>query len=172
MGSEKLPKCFGDGALYDPKCKECAGGYDPSCTDNPGHIREKCGVFEACGAQCRAKTAAAKLASYPSVQQQSPVFSGSSVSRQIPVQMSPQYQRSSFVSYQNPQVHTPIASSAQMMPVNYGMPSYLTVLEPKRMKKNKKWKSLSCEVGRSIGKSIGHSIAFFFDSVPWESEEE
>jgi hypothetical protein len=59
-----------------------------------------------------------------------------------------------------------------MMPVNYGMPSYLTVLEPKRMKKNKKWKSLSCEVGRSIGKSIGHSIAFFFDSVPWESEEE
>jgi len=60
---------------------------------------------------------------------------------------------------------------AQMMPVNYGMPSYLSVLEPKRMKKGRKWMSLRNEVGRSIGKSVGHSLAHFFDSVTWGDDD-
>lgn len=84
----------------------------------------------------------------------------------------PSQQQPNFVAPQNLyQQQAPVMMPAQMMPVNYGMPSYLSILEPKRLKKGKKWKSLSYEVGRSMGKSIGHSIAFFFDSVPWDYDD-
>jgi len=170
--SDELPDCFGDPKLYDPKCTECRGGYDPSFTEDPGHIRPKCAVFEACGARSRAKLASGGLSHYSTVQPQRPerpvTLTGKQGTPGALVPVNQQAQQVQFVHPQNLQpVQAPVMVPAQMMPVNYGVPSYLSVLEPKRLKKGKKWKSLTCEVGRSIGKSVGHSIAFFFDSVPW-----
>lgn len=171
--ADELPNCFGDLKLYDPKCAECAGGYDPSFTESPSHMRTKCAVFEACGAQVRAKGAADRVkAAFQPTQPYAPTrtvtLSKGPMPQSVPVQMAQTPQQVQFVSPQNLQpAQAPVMVAAQMMPVNYGMPSYLSALEPKRMKKGKKWQSLTCEVGRSIGKSVGHSIAFFFDSVPW-----
>lgn len=55
----------------------------------------------------------------------------------------------------------------QMMPVNYQMPSYLTVPEP--MQPGGFWKMFGVTVFRSMGKSVGHSVAHMFDSVPFGS---
>lgn len=184
--ADELPECFGDPNVHDAKDPECKGGYDPSYTESPDHIRAKCGVFEACGARARAKEAAIKAqntaARYqqtqnrPSYQQpQSRPVTLSNYSRSASVQapQPQQQQQPTFVAPQNLQPQqAPVMVPAQMMPVNYGMPSYLSVLEPKRMKKGKKWKSLTHEIGRSMGKSIGHSFAFFFDSVPWSDDDD
>lgn len=48
-----------------------------------------------------------------------------------------------------------------MMPVNYGLPQYLTVREP--VTGGALMKRLGVEVIRSMGKSFGHTIAHFFD---------
>lgn len=51
----------------------------------------------------------------------------------------------------------------QMMPVNYQMPSYLSNPEPNE---GGFWKMFGLTVFRSMGKSMGHSVAYMFDSVP------
>jgi len=164
---ETLPKCFGDTDLYDPKNAECAGGYDPSFYEEGSHVRPKCATFEACGSHCRAKNAINRVGGAAAL---------TTPSRSVTVLQSnkkgqPQHiavSQPTFVTAEQLQAQpAPILVANQMMPVNYGMPSYLSVLEPERKKKGKKWKSLTSEVGRSIGKSVGHSIAHFFDSVPW-----
>jgi hypothetical protein len=52
----------------------------------------------------------------------------------------------------------------QMMPVNYAMPAYLSNPEPNNP--DGFWKMLGVTVFRSMGKSVGHSVAHVFDSVP------
>lgn len=49
----------------------------------------------------------------------------------------------------------------QMMPVNYGMPGYLTAPEPSQPGFAR---ALGRTVARSIAKAFGHSIAHFFDA--------
>ena len=51
----------------------------------------------------------------------------------------------------------------QMMPVNYTMPSYLSVPEDPSASF---WRALWMSLFRSFGKALGHSIANFFDSHP------
>lgn len=53
----------------------------------------------------------------------------------------------------------------QMMPVNYQMPAYLTA--PEVPQPGGFWRMLGHTVVRSMGKSIGHSIAHLFDTVPF-----
>lgn len=48
----------------------------------------------------------------------------------------------------------------QMMPVQYQMPSYLSVPEVRTTF----WKTLGLELVRGMGKALGHSIAHFFDN--------
>jgi hypothetical protein len=48
-----------------------------------------------------------------------------------------------------------------MVPVNYGMPQYLTVREP--VNGQRLFTRLGVEVLRSMGKSFGHTLANFFD---------
>lgn len=170
---EALPKCFGDTELYDPKCAECAGGYDPSFYEDGSHSRPKCATFEGCGSHCRAKNAISRVGgskhlATPSRSVTVLQTNGKPGKGQPLVGPQPVFVTSEQLQAQQ----APVMVANQMMPVNYGMPAYLSVLEPKRKKKGKKWKSLSSEVGRSIGKSLGHSIAHFFDSVPWLSDEE
>lgn len=64
-----------------------------------------------------------------------------------------------------PQQPPPVAYQ-QMMPVNYQMPSYLSVPEP-RDEDSSIWSVLAKEIARSALKSTGHTIANFFDWTPW-----
>jgi hypothetical protein len=50
----------------------------------------------------------------------------------------------------------------QMMPINHYMPQYLTARQPV-VPGQSMAKRLLIEAGRSIGKSLGHTIAHFFD---------
>lgn len=71
--------------------------------------------------------------------------------QQMPQQMMPQM--ATQMGYQ------------QMMPVNYQMPAYLTAPEPTAP--GGFWKMFGRTVFRSMGKSVGHSVAYMFDSVPF-----
>ena len=53
----------------------------------------------------------------------------------------------------------------QMMPVNYMMPSYLSNPEP--VEPGGFWRMMGRTVFRSMGKSVGHSVAHIFDSIPF-----
>lgn len=192
---EDPPHCFG-GSLWDPKAKECAGGMDPAYTDENGsHIRQKCLFFEACGAKLQASrmeparglldpkslvkaTGVPTLG--PSRQVEQPTqfvqqFMSSLSQRQVPVQAIQPYVPQQM-SMQGKPIHLPPAQVPQaygqipvgyqqMMPVNYQMPGYLSVPEV-RQPEQSFWSFLSKTVLRSMGKSLGHSIAHLFDTVP------
>lgn len=53
----------------------------------------------------------------------------------------------------------------QMMPVNYQMPSYLSIAEP--VEPGGFWGMFGRTIFRSMGKSIGHSVAHMFDTIPF-----
>jgi hypothetical protein len=63
-----------------------------------------------------------------------------------------------------PQQMMPQMGYQQMMPVNYQMPAYLTAPEP--LHEGGFWKMFATTVFRSMGKSVGHSVSFMFDSIP------
>lgn len=78
----------------------------------------------------------------------------------------PYYGMKPTSSVQQPAVPAPPAYGyQQMMPVNYQMPGYLTVPE-QRYEGQSFWSFLGRTVLRSLGKSMGHSIAHLFDTVP------
>jgi hypothetical protein len=58
----------------------------------------------------------------------------------------------------------PLPGYQQMMPVNFHVPQYLTVREDRRPGESI-FTMLGREVLRSIGKSIGHTLGNFFDTV-------
>lgn len=68
-------------------------------------------------------------------------------------------------------VHPSMASVPHMVPVNHQMPgtqmpSYLTVPEP-IIPGQGLGRPFAATVGRSIMKAVGHTIANWFDHVPW-----
>lgn len=196
--SEDENPCFG-GPLYDPASVECSGGYDPSYVDEDAspkerHLRPRCELFEACGAQVRAKRYAEAsrrnarivppIAATPRPEPLSPARIYASQPA-VDAQAQKIAELKNKIAWlegqtisppvQQPQALTPVMPQqlppAQMLPVNYGMTSYLSVLEPGRRKKGKKWRSLASETARSIFKASGHSFSYFFDTVPWGEED-
>lgn len=190
---ENPPPCFGDPKLWDPKASECAGGMDPAFTNEHGsHVREKCVFFESCGTRVQASRMepARSLLDPKSLLKNTPPLLGPA----RPPQQSQPSQTSQFVerfmtsiasqpiqqvqqNYMNQPpraIHlppqqvpqgVPIAGYQAMMPVNYQMPGYLSVPE-QRHPAESFWTFLGRTIFRSMGKSLGHSIAHLFDTVP------
>jgi len=76
-----------------------------------------------------------------------------------------QAQREYFLQMQRAgHVPGPMPGYQQMMPVNYHMPSYLSIQEPHQP--GGFWKMFTRTVFRSMGKAVGHSIANMFDTIP------
>ncbi len=183
---EEPPHCFGS-SLWDPKAKECAGGMDPAFTDEAGtHVRRPCMFFDACGTKLQAsrmEPARALLDSKSLVRRTDGIptlgpakeqsqtaafverFAHSLAQSAIPTYMQQSNQKTIHLPPQQvPQYQPPVGYQA-MMPVNYQMPGYLTVPEVRHSDESF-WQLLGRTILRSMGKSIGHSIAHLFDTVP------
>lgn len=182
------PPCFGDKALWDPKAPECAGGEDPAYQAEDGsRKRQKCLFFEACGQKVQAsrmEPARSLLDPKSLVKNNIPTLGPSRLQHnpisqaiekfsqsisQYQVAVPPQQQQQRSVPWATPQQQQQVPQMTygyqQMMPVNYQMPSYLSVPEERHAGEGF-LQFLMRTVVRSMGKSIGHSIAHLFDTVP------
>lgn len=188
--NESLPRCFG--TKWDDKSPECTGGLDPTFTDpdTGSHIRERCSFFNPCGARVQAAKmqqlipvsqvvrppqtqqppappAGMMQSQFDKIQQlTSQVQQLQQVVQQQNAQMARQGTASAFIHPMQAAVH-PI----QMLPVEYKMPGYLTVPEP-RGKNSTVWAMLGRSVARSALKSVGHTLAAFWDTTPLGDDDE
>lgn len=185
---EEPPSCYG-GPLWDPKAKECAGGIDPAFTsEDGGHQRARCMFFESCGTKLQAtrmESARNLIDSRNLVRKDVPLLGPARPLQQEHAPSIAGYverfaqslaqQQGQYAQTQARPIHLPLPQQMQqvpqqygyqqMMPVNYQMPAYLTTPE-ERAEGESFWAVLGRVLLRSIGKSIGHSIANMFDTVP------
>jgi len=95
-------------------------------------------------------------------------------SMQIQQLMNQVAQLQQVVQQQNAQLQRqhngyPTSQFNGLMTVDYRMPSYLSVPEPKG---DSVWSMLGRAVMRSAFKSVGHTLANFWDTTPLGREEE
>jgi len=176
--ASKLPECYGK--MWDPREVACSGGPNPAFKDpNTGsHIQGQCVFYSSCGARVQATrqqliptTALARTTPTPATQVAKPYGSGGPSTAVVPQQQIPQQfsgqLMQQLVAFQQQQLKNgqlPLGYQ-QMMPVNYSVPSYLTVRE-ERMENESVFSMLGRELFRSVGKSFGHTLAAFFDTTP------
>lgn len=189
---EERPSCFGK--LWNPNETECNGGPDPKYNHpkNGGHIREKCDFFNECGARVQAQRLitpqqmvkqpiitpppAAQANSFREFMQRKQIVEEETERARLAASHQ-QQQRPQMPYYaQQPQQQPPYypqqqaypqpVYQQQMMPVNYGMPSYLSVPEM-RIPGQSFVGLLGREAVRAMGKSFGHTLANFFDMNPF-----
>lgn len=171
------PICFGK--EWEAAAPECNGGPDPKWT-NPktgSHVREKCQYFYECGA--RKGASPAKETIIPAAQLIRPIPLPAPVAPPRPeVDLKEFLQRqqqlksladlqalSAQRSYapQAPQQPAFVQHGQAPSPVNpYSVAPYLTTPE-QRAPDGTVWGVLARETVRSMGKSVGHTIAHFFD---------
>ena len=192
---EDKPVCLGrvhdpatnvDG--WNPADVECTGGVDPVRINekNGTHVFDKCVYYQTCGAMVQAKKQeqqrkaiapqhfvvqqqpqqvpqyAAMTAPNPALQQQQLLQYQAQQQQQAAVLQMQQMQR-----MMTPQPQMMPMGYQQMMPVNYQMPSYLSAPEP--VQPGGFWRMFGATVFRSMGKSVGHSVSYMFDAVPFSA---
>lgn len=159
---DKLPVCFGQ--TFDRNAPECMGGHDPAYTDDDGrHVRPPCDVASSCSIRAQASRQTTPTQVIPPANLVRPPTAFTQPSS--PAQMyRPHFQQ----GYpQHVATVAPVAAphyppgAPQMMPMNSYMPQYLTAREP--VNGQGLPKRLGLEMLRSIGKSLGHTIAHFCD---------
>lgn len=150
----EVPNCFGKAFLSS--APECVGGHDMAYTDDDGgHIRPPCDFVTSCSARTQAMKNTRLIAPQNLVRPPTQFHS-------YTTPYAPPTSSQSHAHYPPvPVPHHPPGGFQQMMPVNYGLPQYLTVREP--VTGGALMKRLGVEVIRSMGKSFGHTIAHFFD---------
>jgi hypothetical protein len=188
---ESPPKCFGknddDGKpLWDPKVPACAGGLDPlwADPDTGSHVRQRCDFFNPCGARAQAARQHQLIPQNQLIRQATPMqqVPAANQATQLGQLMRQVSELQQVVQNQNAQLQAarqglPMMGALQpvqplqMMAVEYRMPSYLTVPEP-RTRSSSVWTLLGREVARSMLKSAGHTMANFWDTTPFGPEEE
>ncbi len=160
-----MPQCFGH--LYDSRAKECVGGFDIAFTgENGSHVREKCNWTTACSARVQAKQQViptsnllrAHQTQFQTTNAPAPSYTRPSLPTAPPLRPYGAPPPNVAPAYGHPQ-HV---GMQQMVPVNYGIPQYLSVREPSTS--GGLSKRLGRELVRSMGKSLGHTLANFFDT--------
>lgn len=141
--TEEHPPCYGK--EFDGKEAACVGGYDPTYQDDSSHRRPVCDYMQT----CRIRTQAAKQAEtiVPITNLTRPTIASPTV---------PAYYRPTPPTQPS---HRPSAPVGWM---GSEIPQYLTVREVHDS--GSIMKRLGWEMIRSIGKSLGHTIAHFFDT--------
>lgn len=165
--TEQPPQCFGKS--HNATDKLCVGGVDHTFTNSKGeHVRPAC-AFQA---SCSIRTVATKhnnmvpsssLVRPPLLQTPATAPYPTQSPAQPPIQQTRPWQPQSHPSayWSNQSNHWSQNHGHQnMMPLYSPVPQYLSVREPMN---EGRMKRLFVEVGRSIGKSLGHTIANFFD---------
>lgn len=156
---DEIPSCFGK--KFDATAVECIGGDDPAYSAKTGELkRPKCDMLSACAVRTQAMSRGTgnNVVPVQNVVRPSTTFTPPSVAAQPyrPSYMPPQPQPQQYHPQQYQQV-----GLQQAVPVNYGMPQYLTNREPAQGRGL--MARLGIEVLRSLGKSAGHTLAHFFD---------
>lgn len=150
----EVPRCFGKEFL--PSASECVGGHDMAFNDDHGgHLRPPCDFVSTCSARTQALKNSRFISPQSLVRPPTSFHTSNYASTPYspPTTSQPQHHQ-----------YPPVSASGgfqQMMPVNYGLPQYLTVREP--VTNGTLMRRLGVEVIRSMGKSLGHTIAHFFD---------
>lgn len=166
-----IPTCYG--LHFDKDAPECMGGHDAAFTDEDGgHVRGACDHVSACAARCQANRQNVPQVVPTSGLYRPPAppttFTQPSAVAAQPYRP-PMYPGQSYQpTHGQPQYHPPVGL-AQMVPVNYSMPQYLTIREPSNGQGLVR--RLGKEVLRSMGKSFGHTLAHFFDVEPFGNRE-
>ena len=192
---EEKPPCFGrvDDPVkgvegWNPQCPSCFGGADPTFTHEVtgSHVRDRCVFFAPCGSVVQAKrmeTARALIdpkslvkpifpqptppaQPSPPMAGQPPSFMGQFGTALIRQQQAAAQQQAQAQQMwaAPPQGAYPHMAYQQMMPVNHHMPSYLST--PELVEPGGFWRMMGMTVFRSMGKSVGHSVAHLFDTIP------
>lgn len=175
------PPCFG--LQWSPTDAECSGGLDPQYTHprTGSHVRERCMYYSTCGS----KTQATKLLPPAQLMRPQPQFGPMGFPPPSPSQQLQISQAASDFMRRygqaQPMIPAPVMQPQQgfvpqsygmpvpyqsMVPMSSQMPAYLSVLEP-RTEDASLWSILSREMTRSLLKSLGHTIAHFFDTTPF-----
>lgn len=164
--TEEKPQCFGK--LYVSTAPECIGGHDPAYLneENGSRVRDRCNFAAPCAATMQAYRNAGNPVHVPLANLTRPVSAFTQAGPRPPWGP-PQVQPAQPIQhYQQPQWQQQQPQwqhgAQQMMPINHYMPQYLTVRQPATPGQSLA-RRLLIESGRSIGKSLGHTIAHFFD---------
>lgn len=176
LQQHQKPPCFGD--AWDPNEPECTGGRDPSYIHpkNGTNYREQCSFYHSCGRQVQLKKASANVGN---------TVSTHSLIRNRPTQSTTNTANTATTAKNNDAVDAllkalgaqpdknPVVDQLlavlraatpghhQMMPVNFEVPTYLTVTEPHGS--GPIWIRLGREVMRSAMKGVGHQFSSFWD---------
>jgi hypothetical protein len=194
MSTTKLPRvekppCFGDAEEWDPEDVACTGGMDPLYRhENGSKVRDRCFVFEACGARAQAaklepnqarlldpKSLLGHRTPQPSAagsfnrafsSAYSPPSNVSTSARPVlgPSQPAP----APLATVPRPQVPAPYVPPTHVPP-GYHLPPFLLVPEPRG--EDSFWSFIVRTAARAVGKALGHSIAHVFDTHPLKPPE-
>lgn len=151
------PSCFGK--HFDATSPECKGGHDPSFRNDDEQsrnyntqIRDTCDWVQSCSSRMQAGRNFIPASSL--VRPTQPPPSPYQTRFNTPTQPQPQPWR--------PPAYAPQQPGAHLMSMQFGIPQYLSVREPQTFGASF-GKRLARESLRSVLKSIGHTIAHFFD---------
>lgn len=150
-GENDVPPCFGK--YFDAKSAECVGGYDAAYYEDGTHTRPRCDFVSACSAKIQASKNATAHSLVPTSSLVRPPTHFNQPNAPI---TSTGYRPPGYVPQQAPHYWQHNAGVPQ-----YGIPQYLTIREP--ISGQGLGLRLLTEAARSIGKSLGHTIAHFFD---------
>lgn len=166
--ADSAPSCFGDPAWFDRSSPECMGGHDPahfnqnaSSPNFRTQIRDTCDWVQACASRAQAKQHLIPVTNL--TRNQPPAAPQSPWATKFNPPSTPQPSQA-WRPPAAPQPYTPphLQHGAQMIPVNFGIPQYLSVREPQTS--GSYGERLFIESLRSMLKSIGHTFAHFFDA--------
>lgn len=154
--TDAIPTCFGQ--HYEP-IPECVGGFDIALNGGKGGIRERCNYVSACSVRTHAANNAAAVIPASSLVRPHPTpftapsgYSRPSLPSSVPARMNPMER-----TWVPPHLQAP----PQHFSNQYGVPPYLTMRQPDST--GGVLRRMLFEIVRSMGKSIGHTIAHFFD---------
>lgn len=152
---EERPNCFGK--LYDGAAPECVGGHDAAYSDpeSGSRVRPRCNFVSTCAVHMQASR---QITHHPNL------VPASNLTRPPTTFNQPVAQRpwTPPAGYQGPPTVQSHWQGSTNQP-RYYVEQYLTVRQPvapgQTLAKRLFWESL-----RSMGKSLGHTIAHFFDN--------
>lgn len=164
----QAPNCFGD--LFNKDAKECVGGFDLKWTGDAGnHYRPRCDFVDDCANATHTKQAAPQvipvgnlIRPQPHTAFGAPSGYGRPPPPPAPTGPTPMQSRAWGVPTQQQQATPYQGQHPTHFAGHYGVPQYLTVRQP--VNSGPIMERLFWETIRSMGKSLGHTLANFFDS--------
>lgn len=174
------PECFGQ--IWSDRATECSGGYDPGYVGKDGgKVRPRCDYYDACKTRVLLTKQNQRPALIPPQSLLRPSFNQPAAAVPYQNRLVPGQQQQTVLNpleqhrtqqqslYQHPGMPIHIRPM-EMMPVSHSMPAYLSQPEV-RMEGESYWAPLGREIFRGIGKALGHSVAHFFDHIPFTKKE-